>query len=117
MNKFLKLLREKSILLLDGAMGTNLFSKGLGSGDAPELWNLTKADIIREHYRSFIEVGSDLILTNSFGGNFYRLGLHNQENNIYDINFEGAKLFGISPSTAKSARDDLYSIMLSFLLS
>ena len=85
MNKFLG-------LLLDGAMGTNLFSKGLGSGDAPELWNLAKADKIREHYRSFIEVGSDLILTNFFGDNFYRLGLYNQENHIHDINFEAAKI-------------------------
>ena len=103
MNKFLRLLRDKPILLLDGAMGTNLFSKGLGSGDSPELWNLAQADKIREHYRSFIEVGSDLILTNSFGGNFYRLGLHNQENNLYDINFEGAKLL-VSEIT-KSGKD------------
>ena len=103
MNKFLRLLSEKSILLLDGAMGTNLFSKGLGSGDAPELWNLTQANKIREHYGSFIEVGSDLILTNSFGGNFYRLGLHNQENNIYDINFEGAKL--LVSEIKKSGKD------------
>ena len=66
MNKFLRLLREKSILLLDEAMGTNLFPEGLGSGDEPELWNLTKADTIREHYRSFIEVESDLILTHSY---------------------------------------------------
>ena len=103
MNRFLRLLRDKPILLLDGAIGTNLFSKGLGSGDSPELWNLAQADKIREHYRSFIEVGSDLILTNSFGGNFYRLGLHNQENNLYDINFEGAKLL-VSEIT-KSGKD------------
>ena len=56
MNKFLRLLREKSILLLDGAMGTNLFSKGLGSGDAPELWNLTKTAIIREHEEADMKI-------------------------------------------------------------
>ena len=103
MNRFLRLLRDKPILLLDGAIGTNLFSKGLGSGDSPELWNLAQAGKIREHYRSFIEVGSDLILTNSFGGNFYRLNLHNQENNIYDINFEGAKL--LVSELKKSGKD------------
>ena len=92
MNRFLKLLNEKSTLLLDGAMGTNLFSNGLESGDAPELWNLSEAEKICRHYRSFIEVGSDLVLTNSFGGNGYRLRLHNSEEKIYDINFEAAKL-------------------------
>ncbi len=84
-------------------MGTNLFSMGLGSGEAPELWNLSEAEKIRQHYKSFIEAGSDLVLTNSFGGNFYRLGLHNYQEKIYDINFEGAKL--LVSEIKKSGKD------------
>ena len=92
LNRFLKLLDEKSVLLLDGATGTNLFSLGLQSGDAPELWNLSEPEKICRHYRSFIESGSDLVLTNSFGGNSYRLQLHNQEQDVYRINSAAAEL-------------------------
>ena len=92
MNRFLKLLDEKPVLLLDGATGTNLFSLGLESGDAPEIWNLSEAEKICQHYKSFIGAGSDLILTNSFGGNSYRLRLHNRERDVYEINFAAANL-------------------------
>ena len=92
MNRFLNLLEKKTVLLLDGATGTNLFSLGLESGDAPELWNISEGGKISQHYRSFIEAGSDLVLTNSFGGNYYRLQLHRCEREVYDINFASADL-------------------------
>ena len=103
MNRFLELLDEKSVLLLDGATGTNLFSLGLESGDAPELWNLFETEKVCRHYRSFIEVGSDLVLTNSFGGNCYRLRLHNKEQSVYDINFTAAEL--LVSEIEKSGKD------------
>ena len=76
MNRFEKLLGEKSTLLTDGATGTSFFAMGLQSGDAPELWNIDYPERVSRHYQAFIDAGSDLILTNSFGGTRYRLQLH-----------------------------------------
>ena len=61
-------LSEAEFVLADGAIGTNLFLKGLLTGDAPELWNLKQSKKIRELHTDFLEAGSQLILTNSFGG-------------------------------------------------
>ena len=61
-------LLEGKFLLTDGATGTNLFLKGLLTGDAPELWNLNQSKKIYELHTDFLEEGYQLILTNSFGG-------------------------------------------------
>ena len=63
---------------------------GLVSGDAPEMWNFEHPDRIRDLHRSFIEAGADIILTNSFGGNRYRLKLHNAEGQVREINMAAA---------------------------
>lgn len=87
-----RLLAERAWLLLDGATGTNLFAMGLQSGDAPELWNLEAPDNIRALHRGFIEAGSDLILTNSFGANALRLRLHGAEGRVAEINRAAAAI-------------------------
>ena len=87
-----ELLNKKRVLLLDGATGTNLFSMGLKSGDAPELWNLEYPEKIQKHYQSFINAGSDIVLTNSFGANRYRLKLHKLESKVQELNFEAARI-------------------------
>ena len=61
------MLAERDWILADGATGTNLFNMGLSSGDAPELWNEDHVDRVRALHRNFIEAGSDIVLTNSFG--------------------------------------------------
>ncbi len=86
MNTFLELLDEKRVLLTDGATGTNLFALGLQSGDSPEFWNVDYPERVAQHYRSFIEAGSDIILTNTFGGNSYRLKLHDGESRVAELN-------------------------------
>jgi methionine synthase I (cobalamin-dependent) len=83
---FLSELESRPWLLADGATGTNLFQMGLLSGDAPELWNFEHPDRIRQLHRSFIDAGADIILTNTFGGNRYRLRLHNAEAEVREIN-------------------------------
>ena len=75
-NAFLNMLDTRDWILADGATGTNLFNMGLSSGDAPELWNETHPDNIRKLYQMAVDAGSDLFLTNSFGGNSARLKLH-----------------------------------------
>lgn len=85
-NLFEKLLKEKDHLLADGATGTNLFGMGLMTGDAPELWNTEEPEKIAAHYRSFIDAGSDIILTNTFGGNRRRLVLHDAQDRVDELN-------------------------------
>ena len=87
-----RLLRDRPWLLADGATGTDLFSMGLQHGDAPELWNLDPPDKVREHYRRFIEAGSDIVLTNSFGGTANRLKLHGAQERVKEINAAAAAL-------------------------
>ena len=87
---FLSELEARPWLLADGATGTNLFQMGLMSGDAPEMWNFEHPDRIRDLHRSFIKAGADIILTNSFGGNRYRLKLHNAEGQVREINMAAA---------------------------
>ena len=92
MNRFEKLLGEKSTLLTDGATGTSFFAMGLQSGDAPELWNVDYPERVSRHYQAFIDAGSDLILTNSFGGTRYRLQLHKAEHRVAELNIAAASL-------------------------
>jgi 5-methyltetrahydrofolate--homocysteine methyltransferase len=87
---FLHLLETRPWLLADGATGTNLFHMGLTSGDAPEMWNFDHPDRVRQLHRSFIEAGADIILTNSFGGNRYRLKLHDAQDRVRAINMAAA---------------------------
>jgi 5-methyltetrahydrofolate--homocysteine methyltransferase len=91
-NTLTRLLQERDWLLLDGATGTNLFAAGLMSGDAPELWNVDQPDKIRTLHRGFIEAGSDVILTNSFGGSRYRLKLHDAQGRVRELNMAAARL-------------------------
>lgn len=91
-DKLRAMLAEKGVLLADGATGTNLFEMGLRTGDAPETWNLEYPDRVRAHYRSFIDAGSDIFLTNSFGGTRFRLKLHGDEDRVDEINEAAARL-------------------------
>lgn len=86
------LLDKRSWLLADGATGTNLFAMGLQTGDAPELWNVDHPDRIAQHYQSFIDAGSDIILTNTFGGSSYRLKLHNAQDRVLELNCAAAHI-------------------------
>jgi 5-methyltetrahydrofolate--homocysteine methyltransferase len=86
MTKLDQLLATDSPIVLDGAMGTMLMAAGLTSGVPPEEWNVTHADRIRAVHRQYIEAGSDIVLTNSFGGTHYRMKLHNLQDRVYELN-------------------------------
>ncbi|MFP4568453.1 betaine--homocysteine S-methyltransferase [Rhodosalinus sp.] len=87
-----RLLDQREWLLADGATGTTLFNMGLMSGDAPELWNVDHPDRIRALYRGAVKAGSDLFLTNSFGGNASRLKLHAAQDRVFELNRAAAEL-------------------------
>jgi len=92
MNNLFKILDEKQYILADGATGTNLFAMGLETGNPPEPWNIDHKDRIRALHQGFVDAGSDLILTNSFGGNSFRLKLHNLESQVFELNQTAAMI-------------------------
>lgn len=91
-DRLTQLLAQRPWLLADGATGSNLFARGLTTGDAPELWNTQHPQRIRALHRGFIEAGADIVLTNSFGGNRHRLKLHKAEGRVAELNEAAAGL-------------------------
>jgi 5-methyltetrahydrofolate--homocysteine methyltransferase len=91
-NALSRLLETRDWLMADGATGTNLFNMGLSSGDAPEMWNVEHPEKIKALYAGAVDAGSDLFLTNSFGGNASRLKLHGAEGRVRELNRIAAEL-------------------------
>jgi 5-methyltetrahydrofolate--homocysteine methyltransferase len=87
-----KLLSTRDWLMADGATGTNLFNMGLESGEPPEFWNTDRPDNIRALYKGAVDAGSDIFLTNTFGGNASRLKLHQAQGRVHELNRVGAAL-------------------------
>ncbi len=92
MDPLTRLLADKPVLLADGAMGTSLFALGLETGGSPELWNLEQPDHVRSVHQGFIDAGSDIVLTNSFGANRMRLALHGAQDRVAALNRAAARL-------------------------
>ncbi len=92
MNILERLLEERGHLIADGAMGTNLFPLGLETGNSPELWNVDAPDKVAKVHRGFLEAGSDIVLTNSFGGTAHRLKLHDAQDRVTELNAAAARV-------------------------
>ncbi len=106
MNRFTRMLAERAWLLADGATGSNLFEMGLVSSDAPELCNIEHADRIALLHRRFIDAGADIVLSNSFGGNAYRLKLHKAQSRVGELN-EAATRIACGVADAAARGDEL----------
>jgi 5-methyltetrahydrofolate--homocysteine methyltransferase len=87
-----EMLAEKEYIVTDGAMGTVLFAAGLEQGDPPELWNLKHPERVAAVHQAYIDAGSQIILTNTFGGTRLRLALHNAQSQATDANRAAAEL-------------------------
>lgn len=85
-------LAEPGILIMDGATGTQLQQMGLPAGTAPEIWNLENPEAVKRHYQSYIDAGSDVILTNTFGGSRPRLDMEKHGDMTHEINRAAARL-------------------------
>jgi 5-methyltetrahydrofolate--homocysteine methyltransferase len=90
--RFRALIDEGRPIIADGAMGTMLFSAGLQFGDPPEVWNLAHPDVVRRIQRGYLEAGSRIILTNTFGGNRARLRLSGHGDRVDELNRTAAIL-------------------------
>ncbi|MFA6473233.1 MAG: homocysteine S-methyltransferase family protein [Candidatus Latescibacterota bacterium] len=90
--KFQDMLSEKKILVSDGAWGTEMAKHGLQPGECPELLNAEKPEVIRAIARSYVEAGSDIIITNTFGGSPQKLSKYGLENRTEELNEKGARI-------------------------
>jgi 5-methyltetrahydrofolate--homocysteine methyltransferase len=90
-NKIQSLILENGYILADGAMGTMLFASGLEHGGAPELWNVEEPERVTAVHKAYIEAGSRLLLTNTFGGSRLRLNLHSLEKRVTELNIAAAR--------------------------
>lgn len=79
-------------VLTDGAWGTQLQQRGLAPGDFPDHWNLTHPERVAEVARAYVEAGSDIILTNTFGANRVRLAEANLQHEVAAINRQGVQI-------------------------
>ncbi|MFV2002712.1 MAG: betaine--homocysteine S-methyltransferase [Paracoccaceae bacterium] len=87
-----QMLADRDWILCDGATGTTLFNMGLQAGDAPELWNADHPARVATLYQGALDAGSDLFLTNSFGGNAARLKLHEAQGRVGELNRIAAEI-------------------------
>lgn len=92
MGKILHLLEEGRVLVSDGAWGTFLHEMGLGAGECPESWNLSRPEDVLKVARSYVEAGADVILTNSFGGSPAKLRSFGLADKTYEINRAAAAI-------------------------
>jgi homocysteine S-methyltransferase len=83
---------KQSPVLCDGAMGTLLYSKGIFINRSYDELNLSQPDLIRGVHHEYLQAGAEIIETNTFGGNSFRLGRHSLADKARDINRAGARL-------------------------
>jgi len=82
---------ERGVLVLDGAMGTQLFARGVEVGVCNDYLNVRSPDVVCEVHRAYLDAGSDAVLTNTFGANRYALGRHRLGGEVVAINRAGAE--------------------------
>ena len=91
MISFREALKER-VLILDGAMGTMLQERGLKAGQSPEELNLTMPETVASVHRDYVHAGADIIITNTFGGNRFKLSHYGLENRLAEINAKAVEL-------------------------
>jgi len=85
-------LAQARTVLSDGAMGTMLQERGLPPGVCPELWNVEKPDELKAVHAAYIEAGSVVISTNTFGGSRLKLNAYGLGDRARELNFAGVSL-------------------------
>ncbi len=92
MHPLFELLTKNGPAITDGALGTQLQARGLAAGDCPEAWNLDRPADVEAVARAYVDAGSDLILTNTFGANRFVLEGHGLAGKAAEINRAGAAI-------------------------
>jgi methionine synthase / methylenetetrahydrofolate reductase(NADPH) len=87
----LEILNQKT-LVADGAMGTMLHTRGIDFDKCFDELNLTSPAAVADIHREYIEAGAELIITNTFGANRYKLSKHGLQDDVSEINRAGVEL-------------------------
>lgn len=82
----------RRILVFDGAMGTMLYAEGVPFTHCFDEMNLARPEVVRRVHQAYVDAGADIIETNTFGGNRFRLAEHGLEKQVAAINLAGARL-------------------------
>ncbi len=82
----------QGIVLFDGAMGTMIYTKGIFINRCFDELNLSAPELISEVHRGYVSAGADVLETNTFGANRYKLGLFSFEDRVREINVRGVEL-------------------------
>lgn len=90
--KFISLLESNRPLLSDGAMGTMLHARGVSFDECFDTLNLIRPAVVADVHRAYIEAGSNIIQTNTFGANRFKLARHGMEDKVAEINKAGVEL-------------------------
>ena len=102
MGKIIDRIKTGAILISDGAWGTFLQAKGLQPGECPELWNIAHPGDVLDIAQGYIDAGSDMIETNSFGGSRFKLANYGLEDRVFELNKAAAEI------SRKAAGPDKY---------
>jgi 5-methyltetrahydrofolate--homocysteine methyltransferase len=92
MSSALEQILARGPVVTDGAWGTQLQARVLALGEFPDAWNLTHADRVLEVARAYVQAGSDVILTNTFGANRIRMAGHESAAKLEAINRRGVEI-------------------------
>src|ERR1051325_8282351 len=91
MSKFLDQLSE-AILVCDGAMGTMIYSRGVPLNLCYDELSVSQPDLIRSIHEEYVSAGAQIIETNTFGANRYKLSQYGHDNRVNEINWKAARL-------------------------
>ena len=100
-NSLSELFQTRSVLC-DGAMGTMLYERGVFIHRCYDELNLSQPDLIRAIHEEYLQAGAEIVETNTFGGNRFRLQRHGLQDKVHDVNVAGAK---IARQAADQVRD------------
>jgi methionine synthase I (cobalamin-dependent) len=93
---------SEAVFFLDGAMGTQLFARGIEAGECNDYLNIESPDLVAEIHTAYLQAGSDAIITNTFSANEYALTRHGHTGQAAQINLAGAQI------ARKAAGEDKY---------
>ena len=92
MKSLIEKLVSTSPVLTDGAWGTEMQARGLQAGECPDAWNLLHPDRVEDVARAYVEAGSRIILTNTFGANTISLARHGLAGKVREMNRAGVEI-------------------------